>query len=239
MKRIAIEDMKGRSAVISYLSTESNSKNEASYKIRRVKTVPEKSYEKVYYNENGQLKSDEEIFNEFVNSDNEIDFEKTGCQIKHLKQFYENKNGEIARDVWFEETIFDKDGNIKDVHQLEKKQSNICDAANPLKWTGKYITYEDAAKQFVIKKIYRLCHVDGLTYDFLFDISKNLDEKESIMYMGAGANGEEPAVFRQGGKPYRVFLKGKAGVDSSRNNCRYYELLLLLCEMEYSSEEEA
>lgn len=237
MKKIAIEDMKCRSAVISYLSAGYKSKKESSHKIRRVKTVPEKRYEKIYVKENGQLKSDEEIFKEFVNSDKEIDFEKTGCQIKHLKQFYEDKYGDAARNVWFEETIYDKDGNIKDVHELVEKQNNICNAENPLRWTGKYIPYEEAAKKFVIKQVYRLCHVDGLTFDFLFDISKDLEEKQSVMYMGAGPDGNDPAVFRQGGKPYRVFLKGKAGVSNDvKGQRRYYQLLLLLCEMEYSSE---
>lgn len=231
MNKIAIEDMKKRGAIVSFRSTTSVRKKSSS-KIRRVKTVPEKGYDKIYRQENGVLKNDEEIFKEFVNSDKEIDFEKTGCEVKHLKQVYLDNKGDFVRDVWYEETIFDRDGNVKSVHPFEKKHKNICDVSTPLKWTGKYIPYEEAAKKFVIKNMYQLCHVDGLTFDFLFDISKDLQENNAIMYMGGGPTGEDPVVFREGGKPYRVFLKGESGF-SDEKKCRWFNLYLLVCEMEY------
>ena len=124
MNKIAIEDMKKRGAIVSFRSTTSVRKKSSS-KIRRVKTVPEKGYDKIYRQENGVLKNDEEIFKEFVNSDKEIDFEKTGCEVKHLKQVYLDNKGDFVRDVWYEETIFDRDGNVKSVHPFEKKHKNI------------------------------------------------------------------------------------------------------------------
>lgn len=234
--------MKKRSAIVGYESaTESGRKELGTHKIRRVKAVPEKRYDRVFRNENGQLKEDAEIFSQFISSNSEVDFEKTGCEIKHLQRFYTDRNGEPANCIWFEETIFDKDGNAKDVHPLEKKQSNVTDVSHPLLWTNKYIPYEVAARKYVFTQIYRICHVDSLTFDFLYDIARDLEEHNAVMYMGMGENGDEPVVFREGGKPYRVFLKGKT--DRNENSLRYgsssnrfFDLLLLLSEMEYKGD---
>lgn len=241
MRKIAIQDMRKRSAVVCFEDTCVLPKKTESHKIRRIKTLPEKNYDKVYANENGQLKSDEEIFNQFINSNDEIDFEKTGCEIKEMHRFYSDKNGKAAENLWFEETIYDKDGNVKDIHPFVKKERNISDVDNPLKWTNRYIPYEVAARKFVISHIYRLYHVDCLTFDFLYDIASELESRECLMYMGTGENGDEPVVFRQGGKPYRVFLKGKT--QKNKNllfhkdpDIKCYQLTLLVCEMEYDSE---
>jgi len=51
--------------------------------------------------------------------------------------------------------------------------------------------------------------VNGLTFDFLFDIASELHEKDSLMMVGAGPKGNEPLVFQDGGKTYRAFLEGR------------------------------
>ncbi len=242
MKKIAIQDKKKRSAIVGYESaTNSGRKKSESNKIRRVKAIPEKRYDKVYRNENGEMRTDEEIFNQFISSNSEVDFEKTGCEIKHLQRFYTDSNGEPANGIWFEETIFDKEGNVKDVHPMEKRQSNVADVTNPLQWTNKYISYETAAKKYVVSQVYKICHVDSLTFDFLYEIARDLEDHNAVMYMGMGEKGDEPVVFREGGKPYRVFLKGatdknKNAIKIGSSERRYFELLLLLSEMEYKGE---
>lgn len=242
MKKIAIQDKKMRSAIVGYESaTETGRQKTESHKVRRVKTLPEKRYDRVFCDENGKLKDDADIFRQFIQTNSEIDFEKTGCEIKHLQRFYTDRNGEPANGIWFEETIFDKDGNVKDCHPLEKKQGNVTDVSNPLQWTNKYISCEVAAKKYVFTQIYRICHVDSLTFDFLYDIARDLEEHNAVMYMGMGETGDEPVVFREGGKPYRVFLKGKTDKNNyslryGTSGKRWFDLLLLLSEMEYKGE---
>jgi hypothetical protein len=41
----------------------------------------------------------------------------------------------------------------------------------------------------------------------LFNIAKQLYDKESFMMLGGG-KGNEPLIFNDGGKPYRGFLEG-------------------------------
>ena len=58
-----------------------------------------------------------------------------------------------------------------------------------------------------------LKHINGLTFDFLFDIAKKLNESNSLMMLGAGKSGKEPLVMNDGGKPYRAFLEGRIKED--------------------------
>jgi hypothetical protein len=68
-------------------------------------------------------------------------------------------------------------------------------------------------------------HVNGLTFDFLFDIAKSLHEDNSLMLIGGGSKGNEPLVLYQGGMPYRGFLEGRVKGDK-------YCLILHLTQLE-------
>ena len=63
--------------------------------------------------------------------------------------------------------------------------------------------------KLVFDKKYQLKHVNGLTYDFLFEMAKELSDKDSLMMLGGGKSGKEPLVMNDGGKPYRAFLEGR------------------------------
>jgi hypothetical protein len=96
-----------------------------------------------------------------------------------------------------------------------------------LKWTGKYIPKDKLYNKVVLSSKYQIKHINGLTFDFLFNISKKLQEKNSFMVIGAG-KGNDPIVFNDGGKPYRGFLEGKISDGS-------YCLILHLSNQEYKS----
>jgi len=65
-----------------------------------------------------------------------------------------------------------------------------------------------------LQKKYQLHHINGLTYDFLFEIAKDLHETNSLVMLGGGAKGNEPLVFQDGGKSYRAFLEGRVKDNS-------------------------
>ena len=67
--------------------------------------------------------------------------------------------------------------------------------------------------KLVFHKKYQLKHINGLTYDFLFDMAKQLADKDALMMMGGGTSGKEPLVMNDGGKPYRAFLEGRIKGD--------------------------
>jgi hypothetical protein len=79
--------------------------------------------------------------------------------------------------------------------------------------------------RFVFASKVQIVHVNGLTYDFLHGIAKELEAQESLMLLGGGPKGAQPLVFHRGGTPYRGFLEGRTQGDQ-------YCLLLHLSNLE-------
>jgi hypothetical protein len=48
----------------------------------------------------------------------------------------------------------------------------------------------------------------------LYDIAKELHDKDSLALLGSGSKGVGPLVFQEGGKPYRAFLEGRIQEES-------------------------
>jgi len=66
-----------------------------------------------------------------------------------------------------------------------------------------------AARMFIFTHTYQVQHINGLTFDFLFDMAKQLQESKAMMLLGAGPKGNGPVIMSQGGTPYRAFLEGR------------------------------
>ena len=77
----------------------------------------------------------------------------------------------------------------------------------------------------MFRRSLQVTHVDGVTYDFLHAMAKELAADRSLMLVGAGAKGSEPLVFQANGRPCRGFLEGR--VDGEK-----YQLMLHLSDME-------
>ena len=132
------------------------------------------------------------------------------------------------------EKVMDVDGKVKERRPRRRAEANV-DGEVPLTWTGKKIEKSDAIRRFVFTSKLQVVHVNGLTYDFLYGMAKELDTEHSLMMVGGGSDGKDPLVFRRGSLPYRGFLEGR--VDGER-----YILLLHLSNMELKipeSEKEA
>lgn len=82
-----------------------------------------------------------------------------------------------------------------------------------------------AVKKFVFSRKYQIKHVNGLTYDFLYDMAKTLAESNALMFMGGGPKGIEPIILTTGGEPQRGFLEGR--IDGNK-----YCLILHLTNLE-------
>ena len=83
----------------------------------------------------------------------------------------------------------------------------------------------DAVRRFLFKRIISLSHSDGVTYDYLYAMAKELEDSGSVMLIGAGEKGTGPPIFQSNGRPYRGFLSG-------RTDGKKYQLHLLLSDME-------
>ena len=160
-----------------------------------------------------------------IAGDPEVDMERFGLKVEGVKKVYITPGQKVAYGVTLNEHVYLPDGTEKEVRPEQNTTANIATDGIPIRWTGKLIPREKAMRMFMFKKSYQIQHVNGLTYDFLFDMAKKLAEADSMMLVGGGAKGVEPLVMANGGTPYRALLEGRVDGDK-------YALILRLTNME-------
>ena len=167
----------------------------------------------------------EDLSQAIINSDIECDIETTGMMIGATNKIYANKDNKIVFNVNLIEVQKDNAGTETSRKPLVQKDANISIDSMPIAWSGKAMPKAMAIKKFVFAKHYQIRHVNGLTYDFLYDMAKELSDKNSMMFVGAGAKGDEPLLVTSGGTSYRGFLEGRVQDDK-------YMLVLHLTNLE-------
>ncbi|MDR3237154.1 MAG: hypothetical protein LBT84_01490 [Spirochaetia bacterium] len=177
---------------------------------------------------NGDLTA---VGNAIIEGDPEIDMELVGRFISKTHKLYITPEHKIAYRVNLFEVIYNPDGSEKERHELSKSISNV-NAEVPVQWSGKKFPKAEALKKFIFSKKYQIRHISGLTYDFLYDMAKELHESGTLMFVGAGPKGNEPIVITGDGERYRGFLEGRIDGDK-------YCLILHLTNIEIKPLEEA
>lgn len=211
---VAFGNTMHRSKTIYKTADGSDSNNE-----RSLKMTIETTTESLLQNYNDTLTD------ALINGDPEIDMEKFGMKMSELKKVYLTPQSKVAYGVTLSEHVYLPDGTEKEVRPESSTNANISLDGVPIKWTGKLIPKSKAMRMFMFKKSYQVQHINGLTYDFLYDMAKKLSESKSMMLMGGGAKGNEPLVMSNGGTPYRAFLEGRVDGKS-------YALILRLTNLE-------
>ena len=158
-----------------------------------------------------------------VKDDSEIDMERFGMFLTDMSRVYVTKKG-IIHLVEEIEVIYNADGSVRDRRPRKKELQNM-NGEFPMRWTGKFIKKDEAAHKFVFTNKKQLVHINGLTFDFLYEMAKDLDERNALLLIRGGDKGNEPLVMNRGGKPYNAFLEGRIREDS-------YCLILHLSNME-------
>lgn len=176
-----------------------------------------------------QFEGAENVGQALVNGDPEIDLETVGTFLTATSRVYVNQNNELVHRINQFEIIRNPDGSERERRPREVAQQNVSGDI-PLRWSGVFIKKVEVVRKFIFANKLQLFHINGLTYDFLFDIAKELEEKESMMLLGAGPKNNEPLILRRGNVPYRGFLEGRTEGDK-------YVLLLHLSNLELKSPE--
>jgi hypothetical protein len=157
--------------------------------------------------------------------DPEVDFEQVGQFIEQLQTIYLDPEGKVLMvEPNIIEVLTNPDGSERERRAPQEMESNTATSL-PVRWTGKRIDLAEAVHKFSFKRRMQLHHCDGLTYEFLFEMAKELSESRSVMLLGTGEKGTGPLVFQSNGRPYRGFLEGQVKGTS-------YRLTLLLSDME-------
>ena len=178
------------------------------------KTVPEKLFAQY-----------PDLADSLINGDPEIEMEFAGKKLEDMTKVYLSSDDKVVYSACLMENIYAPDGSRKESKEAVSQLANIADEALPLRWTGKMFPKTQALRKFVFARTYQLRHVNGLTFDFLYEMAKKLHDSNSMMLVGGGEKGNAPLVMTNNGTPYRGFLEGRINDES-------YCLLLHLSNLE-------
>lgn len=153
-----------------------------------------------------------------IQDDPEIDLDNAGRLLRETARVFLDGKRQIVHNVRFWEIIRNADGTERERRLRKLADTNLAGEL-PLRWSGVFIPREQAIRKFVFSGKLQLQHINGLTYDFLFAMAKELQERNALMLLGAGPKSNQPLILRRGGTPYRGFLEGRVQED------KYYLVL--------------
>lgn len=170
-----------------------------------------------------ELPATPETVEALITSDPEIDLNWAGRIVDTCSRAF-FKRGSTSVESAFEviDVVFNADGTEKERRPYAPKSANSNHDTFPVV-VGKFVPVEKFLNSFVITRTYALLHDTGVTFDFLFQLAKKLADSNSVALLGAGAKGNAPIIFQDGGKGYRCALMGKIEEGN-----RYQLLVLVL-----------
>jgi hypothetical protein len=160
-----------------------------------------------------------------AHGDPEIDLGLVGRRLGDAARIYLRKDGSIVATARMLTVVRGPDGAEKGRSDFVDVEPSVKEDSAPIAWTGRMISREEAIHKFAFTRKLQLLHVSGLTFEFLFEMAKTLDEAKSLALVGSGPKGQAPLIFTTNGAPYRGFLEGR--IDGSR-----YQLILHLSNLE-------
>ena len=227
MPNINLSDERNRDAVVKAESTRTRKvvryigpQGQPCYTRKLLKATVDHDYDSLLET----YKNDAGLADALVKGDPEIDLNRAGMFLWGLSRVYINPKEELVYRIEQQDVVRNPDGTVRERRPHRRLEANV-DSEIPLTWTGKMISKADAVRQFVFRTQLQIVHINGLTYDFLFEMAKKLDDEKALLIMGAGAKGNSPLVFRRGSTPYRGFLEGRVAGEK-------YILLLHLSNLE-------
>jgi hypothetical protein len=177
-----------------------------------------------------QAGSPDKISDLLIAGDPELDLESAGSFLRDTSRVYYNTDRKPVFSITQMEIVRNPDGTEK-LRRPKKQPPPNVGAEQPLLWSGKFLAKKEVYNKFVMVQKLQLHHINGLTYDFLFSIAKELEKRDSLLLMGAGSKMNQPIVLRRGSVPYRGFLEGRTRGDE-------YALILHLSNLELKAPDE-
>jgi len=158
-----------------------------------------------------------------VAGDPELDLDVMGRRVGPADRVWVRQDGSLLYAERVLEVVLGPDGTERERKDFVDVEATVGD--DPLPWSGRLFPIDEVVRRFVLTRRLQLRHVDGLTYEFLFELARGLHEKRQMLFVGAGGRAQKPLIFQRNGSPYRGFLSGRVEGDG-------YVLALHLSNME-------
>lgn len=225
MRQIHIANAKGRNATVTYATPPKPATARlglvgAQVEFRRyLAATPDGMHTAL------QASLEEDYAQALIVGDPEVDLERVGRRFTPIARVYLSSKGEVMHAVpTMVEVIYNPDGSERERRDPQDTPANI-NVDVPVGWTGKKMSKRDAVRQFAFTRTVALSHTDGLSFDFLHAMAKELAEADAMVLVGGGKGSKEPLVLQENGSRYRAFLEGR--VDGDR-----FALLMHLSHLE-------
>ncbi|MGE0787582.1 MAG: hypothetical protein AB7S26_18045 [Sandaracinaceae bacterium] len=188
---------------------------------RLVKGTEKTTYEALV----DKVGSPEALSQALIDADPEIDLGQVGRRLAHTARVYLGPKGNVLYVARILKVVYSPDGEEKSREDFVDVEATVGEELPPLPYTGRLMPIDTVIRKFALVRKLQLRHVNGLTFDFLYEIARSLHEADKLMVVGAGPKGQTPLIFQTNGTPFRGFLEGR--IDGER-----YKLVLHLSNLE-------
>ncbi len=151
-----------------------------------------------------------------IEGDPEIDLDQVARRLTFTSRVYLGPKGNVLYVARVLKVVYDPSGAEQSREDFVDVEATVGEELPPIPWTGRLMPIDQVIRRFAFVRKLQLRHVNGLTFDFLYEIAKALEESGKLMYVGAGAKGQQPLIFQTNGTPFRGFLEGRTQRESYR-----------------------
>ena len=159
-----------------------------------------------------QFPGPDELANALVKGDPELDIEQVGRRVGVANQVWIGPDGKVLYAARTLKVTTDAKGAEVSRDDFVDVEATVLEET-ALPWTGRLMPIDRVLKSFALVQKLQLRHINGLTFDFLFEIAKTLQEKQRMLFVGSGDKGTGALIFQRNGSPYRGFLEGRVDGD--------------------------
>lgn len=173
-----------------------------------------------------RFESPEGVAKALAEGDPEIPLALVGSRLGNdASTVFVDPDGSVLAVAHFLEVVVGPDGEERSRKEFLDVEATVTEEGAPMVWTGRLMAKDDVIRKMAFTRVYQLRHIDGLTYEFLFNMAKTLADAGKMLFVGTGEKGAKPLIFSTNGSPYRGFLEGR--VDGTA-----YRLVLHLTNLE-------
>jgi len=218
---ISIADARKRDAQIELVSPERPERvrwmrkgDGAPLKLERlIKTTEKTSYEALIARYQGES---EALGKALVEGDPEIDLEQVGRRLGNATRVWVGPEGNVLYAARVLSVVTGLDGAEKSRADFVDVEATVGEDQPPLLWSGRLMPIDQVVRRFALVRKVQLRHVNGLTFDFLLEMARELDREGKMLRVGAGPKAQLPLIFQTNGSPFHGFLEGRVEGETYR-----------------------
>src|SRR5690606_27330231 len=113
----------------------------------------------------------------------EIDLELVGRELGEVDRVWVREDGSVLYSARFLQVVYGPDGEEKSRQDFVDVEATVTEE-QPLVWSGRMFPIDQVVRRFALVRTVQLRHINGLTFDFLYEIAKSLADEGKMLFVG-------------------------------------------------------